>query len=34
MTSKNAWIAEAGTYKVAIGTSSLNIKQQQNFTFS
>jgi beta-glucosidase len=23
---KNAWIAEAGNYKVAIGSSSLNIK--------
>jgi beta-glucosidase len=28
---KNAWIAEAGTYKVAIGTSSLNIKKEANF---
>lgn len=29
---KNAWIAEAGTYKVAVGTSSLNIKQTAEFT--
>jgi beta-glucosidase len=34
MTSKNAWIAEAGTYKVAIGTSSLNIKTTANFTLA
>jgi beta-glucosidase len=31
---KNAWIAEAGSYKVAIGTSSLDIKQTANFTLS
>lgn len=31
VTAKNAWIAEEGTYKVAIGTSSLNIKQTANF---
>jgi beta-glucosidase len=29
---KNAWIAEAGSYKVAIGTSSLNIKQSASFS--
>lgn len=29
---KNAWIAEAGTYKVAVGASSLNIKQTAEFT--
>ncbi|MFT5713678.1 MAG: beta-glucosidase [Flavobacterium sp.] len=34
ITSKNAWIAEAGTYKVAIGTSSLDIKQTANFTLA
>ncbi|TDD95984.1 glycoside hydrolase family 3 N-terminal domain-containing protein [Flavobacterium cellulosilyticum] len=32
--SKNAWIAEAGDYKVGIGTSSLNIKQKVNFTLA
>ncbi len=32
VTAKNAWIAEAGAYKVAIGTSSLNIKQKANFS--
>ena len=32
VTAKNAWIAEYGTYKVAIGTSSLNIKQTANFS--
>ena len=31
---KKAWIAEAGSYKVAIGTSSLNIKQTANFTLT
>ncbi|MFV5684368.1 glycoside hydrolase family 3 N-terminal domain-containing protein [Flavobacterium sp. GB2R13] len=31
---KNAWIAEAGSYKVSIGTSSLNIKQTANFTLA
>ncbi len=30
--SKNAWVAEAGKYKVAIGTSSLNIKKTVEFT--
>ncbi len=34
VTAKNAWIAEAGTYKVAIGTSSLNIKQTNSFSLS
>ena len=34
VTAKNAWIAEAGTYKVAIGTSSLNIKQTAKFTLT
>lgn len=29
---KNAWIAEAGNYKVAVGTSSLDIKQTAEFT--
>lgn len=29
---KNAWIAEAGTYKVLVGTSSLNIKKTTEFT--
>ncbi|MBA0885187.1 glycoside hydrolase family 3 N-terminal domain-containing protein [Flavobacterium undicola] len=28
---KNAWIAEAGKYKVAVGASSLNIKQTAEF---
>ncbi|MFI0490386.1 glycoside hydrolase family 3 C-terminal domain-containing protein, partial [Flavobacterium sp.] len=32
VTDKNAWIAEAGTYKVSIGTSSLNIKQTASFS--
>lgn len=32
VTASNAWIAEAGTYRVAIGTSSLNIKQTATFT--
>lgn len=31
---KNAWIAEAGSYKVAIGTSSLDIKQTATFTLA
>ncbi|MEO8254443.1 MAG: glycoside hydrolase family 3 C-terminal domain-containing protein [Flavobacterium sp.] len=30
--SKSAWIAEAGTYKVLVGTSSLNIKKTAEFT--
>jgi beta-glucosidase len=30
----HAWIAEAGTYKVAVGTSSLNIKQTADFTLA
>ena len=29
-----AWVAEAGTYKVLIGTSSLNIKQSATFTLA
>lgn len=29
--SKNAWIAEAGSYKVAVGTSSLNTKKTAEF---
>jgi beta-glucosidase len=28
---RNAWIAEAGVYKIAIGTSSLDIKKTTNF---
>jgi beta-glucosidase len=28
---QNAWIAEAGTYKISIGSSSLNIKKTANF---
>ena len=28
----SAWVAEAGTYKVLVGTSSLNIKQSATFT--
>ncbi|WP_395063170.1 glycoside hydrolase family 3 C-terminal domain-containing protein [Flavobacterium sp.] len=31
ITSKNAWIAEAGSYKVAVGSSSLNIKKTADF---
>lgn len=34
VTAKNAWIAEAGTYNVAIGTSSLNIKQTASFSLA
>jgi beta-glucosidase len=34
VTDKNAWIAEAGAYKVAIGTSSLNIKQTASFSLA
>jgi beta-glucosidase len=34
VTAKNAWIAEAGAYKVAIGTSSLNIKQTADFSLA
>jgi beta-glucosidase len=34
VTAKNAWIAEAGAYKVAIGTSSLNIKQTAAFSLA
>ena len=34
VTAKNAWIAEAGTYNVAIGTSSLNIKKTASFTLA
>jgi beta-glucosidase len=32
VTAKNAWIAEAGNYNVAIGTSSLNIRQSKIFS--
>ncbi|MFV8464737.1 glycoside hydrolase family 3 N-terminal domain-containing protein [Flavobacterium sp. LB1P62] len=34
VTAKNAWVAEAGAYKVAIGTSSLNIKQTTKFSLA
>lgn len=34
VSTKNAWIAEDGNYKVAIGTSSLNIKQTANFSLA
>jgi beta-glucosidase len=34
VTAKNAWIAEAGDYNVAIGTSSLNIKQTASFSLA
>jgi beta-glucosidase len=34
VTSKNAWIAEAGAYKVTIGTSSLNSKQTAKFSLA
>jgi beta-glucosidase len=34
VTPKNAWIAEAGSYKVFIGTSSLNIKKEASFTLA
>ncbi|TRX43120.1 glycoside hydrolase family 3 N-terminal domain-containing protein [Flavobacterium restrictum] len=34
VTTKNAWIAEAGAYKIAIGTSSLNSKQTAGFSLS
>ncbi len=34
VTNKNAWIAEAGSYKVAIATSSLDIKQTATFTLA
>lgn len=30
----SAWVAEAGTYKVLVGTSSLNIKQSASFTLA
>ena len=30
----SAWVAEAGTYKVLVGTSSLNIRQSANFTLA
>jgi beta-glucosidase len=30
----SAWIAEAGTYKVLVGTSSVNIKQSATFTLA
>lgn len=32
--SASAWVAEAGTYQVAVGTSSLNIKQSDSFTLA
>ena len=31
VTAHSSWIAEAGTYKVAIGASSLNVKQSAEF---
>lgn len=31
---RNAWIAEAGKYKVSVGSSSLDIKKQAEFTLS
>lgn len=31
---RNAWIADAGSYKIAIGTSSLNIKKTANFSLT
>lgn len=34
VTSRNAWIADAGVYKLALGTSSLNIKQTADFTLT
>lgn len=34
VTAKNAWIAEAGSYKVSIGTSSLNIKKAADFSLA
>ncbi|UKT63985.1 glycoside hydrolase family 3 N-terminal domain-containing protein [Pedobacter mucosus] len=34
MESKSAWIAEKGEYKVAIGSSSLNIKQTATFSLT
>ncbi|WP_291097544.1 MULTISPECIES: glycoside hydrolase family 3 N-terminal domain-containing protein [unclassified Flavobacterium] len=34
VTAKNAWIAEAGSYKVSIGTSSLNIKKTADFSLA
>ncbi len=34
VTDKNAWIAEAGAYKLTIGTSSLDIKQTANFSLA
>ena len=34
ITAKNAWIAEAGSYKVAIATSSLDTKQTATFTLA
>ena len=30
----SAWVADAGTYKVLVGTSSLNIKQSATFTLA
>jgi len=34
VTAKNAWIAEAGSYKVAVGTSSLKISQTATFNLA
>ncbi len=31
---RNAWIADSGTYKIAIGTSSLNIKKTVDFSLA
>lgn len=31
---RNAWIADSGTYKIAIGTSSLNIKKTVDFSLT
>lgn len=34
VTNRNAWIADAGSYKVNVGDSSLNIKKTANFTLA